>query len=125
MWDGTSSIMMTTFMNQPAGSSHTSSSGLSGYYESASNKARYRYKDSNPFTLTDYNSGNSGGTYSYRAAIHFYKGECMTIADCAAPIVAVTNVASDEVTLEWAAGYNETSWDVEYRVYGGGWITAQ
>ena len=125
MWDGVSSIMMTTFMNQPAGTSHSSSSGLTGYYESASNKARYRYRDSSPYTLSDYNSGNSGGTYSYRAAIHFYKGECIAIADCAAPIVAVTNVSSDEVSIEWAAGYDESSWDVEYRVIGGSWITEQ
>ena len=125
MWDGTSSIIMTTFMNQPTGVSQSSSSGLTGYYESASNKARYRYQDGTQYTLSNYNSGNTGGTYSYRAAIHFYKGDCMTIADCAAPIVAITNASSYEVTIEWAAGYDETSWDVEFRMPGGSWTAVQ
>ena len=117
MWDGTSSIIVTTFMNQTGGS-QSSSTGLTGYYVSASNKARYRYKDSSPFTLTDFNSGNAGSTYSYRAAIHFYQGECMTMASCAAPNVEVTDVQSDEATIAWIPGYDESAWDIDYRVAG-------
>ncbi|MCR4829773.1 MAG: fibronectin type III domain-containing protein [Bacteroidales bacterium] len=121
VWDGTSNIIITTFMNQPTGSTQSSSSGLTGYYVSASNKARYRYKDSNPFTVTDYNSGNAGSTYSYRAAIHFYTGECQTMATCAAPVLSVTNVTADQVDLAWVPGYTESSWDLDYRVGNGTW----
>ena len=112
VWDGTSSIILTTFMNQPTGQSQTSSSGLTGYYVSANNKARYRYKDSNPFTLNDYNSGNSGSTYSYRASIHFYSFECLTASTCAAPAVWASNVTRDSIYLEWLPGADESSWTV-------------
>ena len=115
-WDGTSNIIITTFMNQPSGVSQSSSSGLTGYYVSASNKARYRYKDSSPFTLTDYNSGTSGSNYTYRAAIHFYSGECGQQATCAAPMVRATRIGSRDADIEWAAGAYETAWDVEYRM---------
>ncbi|MBO7490021.1 MAG: fibronectin type III domain-containing protein, partial [Bacteroidales bacterium] len=125
VWDGTSSIIMTTFMNQPQGQSQSSSSGLTGYYVSASNKARYRYKDSNPFTLADYNSGNSGSTYSYRASIHFYSGECETMATCASPAATIGAVDTSSVVVSWAPGANETSWEIWYRQgNSGGFIVA-
>ena len=124
-WDGTSSIMLTTFMNQPSGTSQSSSSGLTGYYVSATNTARYRYKDSNPFTLSDLNSGSSGSTYSYRASIHFYSGECMTMADCAEPVIYPIRNEAYEVELGWLPGYMESSWDVAYRQGStGSWTSA-
>ena len=117
-WDGVSSIILTTFMNQPTGSSHTSSAGLTGYYVSATNKARYRYKDSSPFTLADYNSGSSGSTYSYRAAIHFYTGECIAMASCAEPRISIVNTDTASIDVAWAPGYMETSWNLDYRTSG-------
>ena len=112
VWDGSSSIIMTTFMNQPQGQSQSSSSGLTGYYVSASNTSRYRYQDSNPFTLSNLTGGNSGSTYSYRAAIHFYSIECMTPSTCAAPAAWVSNVTRDSVSIEWLPGAEETSWNL-------------
>ena len=117
-WDGVSNIIITTFMNQPAGQSQSSSSGLTGYFVSAANKARYRYRDNSAFSLNDYNSGSSGTTYSYRAAIHFYSGDCLVQATGAAPNVSLIDVAATEVTIAWAPGYDETSWDVDYRISG-------
>ena len=114
-WDGTSSIIITTFMNQPSGESHSSSTGLAGYYVSAANKARFRYKDSAPYTLSDYNSGSGGSTYSYRAAIHFYMGECIALATCADPVISVVATDTGSVELSWAPGYEETMWNLEYR----------
>ena len=114
-WDGVSNIIITTFMNQPTGVSQTSSSGLTGYYESASNKARFRYQDSQQFTLSNYNGGSTGSTYSYRAAIHFYSGDCQTLATCAAPTATATYIGTDTVIVSWIPGYNETAWDVAYR----------
>ena len=117
-WDGVSSIIITTFMNQNGGS-QTTSTGLTGYYVSAANRARYRYKDSSPFTLADVaTTGTAASTYTYRAAIHFYTGDCMTEATCAAPTVTVSEVTASSATLTWAPGYNETLWDVDYRIKG-------
>ncbi|MBQ8703780.1 MAG: fibronectin type III domain-containing protein, partial [Bacteroidales bacterium] len=118
VWDGTSSIIITTFMNQPTGTSQTLSSGLNGYYVSATNRARYRYLASNQFTLSNYNGGTAGSIYSYRAAIHFYTAECTTEATCAAPALAVTDLSATSATLTWVPGYDETAWDVDYRIQG-------
>ena len=124
VWDGTSNIMMTTFMNQPSGTTQSSSSGLAGYYVSASNRARYRYRDSQQFTLSNLTEGSGGSNYSYRAAIHFYVGECTGVATCAEPAVVVTGVTANTVDLAWAPGADEASWNVDYRVHGtGAWIS--
>ena len=124
-WDGASSIMITTFMNQ-SGGSHSSSAGLTGYYTSASNKARYRYQDSSPFTLSGINSGNSGTTYSYRANITFYTGECMTYATCVAPNAIIDSVFGTEIYVSWTPGYDESIWDVDYRAGNSGeWINVE
>jgi len=125
-WDGESNIMITTFMNQPAGVSQSSSTGLTGYYVSAPNTARYRYKDSNPFTLGDVaTSGTGATTYSYRAAIHFYTAGCSQTASCAAPQVEVMDVTTSSVTLAWAPGATETAWDIDYRISGAAeWTSA-
>ncbi len=118
VWDGSSNIIMTTFMNQPTGTAQTSSTGLTGYYVSAANKARYRYRDSQQFTLSNLTEGSGGSTYSYRAAIHFYVGECTGISTCAEPAVVVTGVTANTVDLAWAPGADETSWNIDYRVHG-------
>ena len=118
IWDGTSSIIMTTFMNQPTGVSQTSSSGLTGYYVSAANTARYRYKDSSPFTVDGLTTGTAASTYSYRAAIHFHTAACTAQASCANPAVLATPGEAGEVDLLWTPGYDESSWNVDYRIAG-------
>ena len=115
IWDGTSNILITTFMNQPTGTSQSSSTGLTGYYVSATNKARFRYKDSQQWTIDNLTTGNSGSTFSYRAAIHFHTANCMTQATCAAPVVLNSSVAATSVSLEWMPGGSESNWDILYR----------
>ena len=124
-WDGSSNIIICTFMNQPTGASHTSSS-FSGYYTTGpTNSSLYRYKDSNPFTLDNYTTSSGGSTHANRASIHFYTFECLQQASCGAPMVFATHVESHEAYIEWAAGLNETAWNVEYRVAGASsWTSA-
>ena len=124
-WDGSSSIMLTVLVNQ-SGSSQTSSSGMTGYYTSASNKAAYRYQDSNPFTAANINAGNAGSTFSYRPNINFYMGDCLAYATCVAPNAQVDSVDQTSASISWAPGYQETSWTVDYRADGEStWTTAE
>ena len=116
VWDGSSNIIICTFMNQPTGTTHTSSS-FSGYYTTGpTNTSLYRYKDSNPFTLANYTTSTGGSVNTYRASVHFYTYGCGQRATCAAPMVRTTRVDAYSADVEWAAGLNETAWDVEYRV---------
>ncbi|MBQ2508697.1 MAG: fibronectin type III domain-containing protein [Bacteroidales bacterium] len=115
IWDGVSNLIITTFMNQPQGVSQTSSSGLKGYYTTAANKARYRYKDSQAFTLSTYNTGSGASNYNYRASIHFYQQECAVPATCAAPAVTVESMGAHTAELSWIPGASETTWKVYYK----------
>ncbi len=118
-WDGVSNIVVCTFMNQPSGTSQSTSS-FSGYSTSTSYTgiSAYRYKDSSPYTVDTYTSGSSGSTSTNRASVKFYSADCLVLASCAAPSVAISDVDSASVTLTWSAGYDETAWDVDYRVSG-------
>jgi hypothetical protein len=82
--------------------SHTATSGASHYV----------YQDSGPYAI-----GYTGG-YSSSERMNAVFGfiECTQLADCAAPIVVVDSVATDFISISWGAGFQETSWTVDYRV---------
>lgn len=76
--------------------------------------ARYIQRDNSPYFL-----GNIiGGTVSDRANMRLYSGDCQFTATCATPAVEVAGVTSTTATLVWAAGADETAWDIAYRYTG-------
>lgn len=114
VWDGTSNLVVSSFVNQPSGSSH-SSSGFNAYSTNCSaTRSIYAYRDGTAYTTSSL-TGSSSSTSAYRPNISFIK-PCDTTATCAAPNVVVTNVDESEATIVWAPGYQETSWDVYYRM---------
>ena len=121
-WDGGSNIVLSTFMNQ-SGSSQSSS----GFYAYSTNSSRsgasvYRYKDSNPFTLTDWNSGNSGSASTYRPSISFIVEPCNATGTCAPPFVVLDSVGETEIDIVWTPGNTESSWDLDIQAEGDtGW----
>ena len=114
-WDGSSNIIMTTFMNQPAGTSHASSSFYGYYTTGTGTRLAYRYQDSQPYTTSNYTGGSSGGTSSSRPSIHFYTGQCIEYASCLPSIAWVSSNDSNGVELSWMASYLEDNWTLEYR----------
>ena len=124
MWDGASSLVITTMMNQPNGSSH-SSSGFYGYSTSGSvTRTIYRYQDGTQYTPANSTSG-TGGTSTYRPTITIYTLGCSQVDSCAPPTAIVERISVDTVTLSWIPGSNETSWDILYREAGSAsWTTA-
>ena len=116
-WDGVSNLVITTTMNQPTGVSQSVSS-FYGYSTSCgATRTVYRYRDSNPFDGSNVtNLTNSGNTSQYRPNIILTSSACTRYATCAAPAVAADYVGPDTVVLSWAAGANETDWNIYYRV---------
>lgn len=113
VWDGTSNIVVSSFVNQPSGSSHASS-GFNAYSTNCSvTRSIYAYRDNTAYTTSTL-TGNTG-TSTYRPNISFIK-PCDTTATCAAPNVIVTNVGDSVADIVWAPGYQESSWDIYYRV---------
>ncbi|MBR3412438.1 MAG: fibronectin type III domain-containing protein, partial [Bacteroidales bacterium] len=117
-WDGSSNIIITFFMNQPAGASHSSSS-FNGYYTSGSGtRHAYRYQDGTAYNTTNYTGGSSGGTGSSRPSIHFYTGECLEYASCIPSSAWISSNDTNGVELSWLASYMEDTWDLDYREVG-------
>ena len=117
-YDGSSNLLIVIHDNSGGynGTAYTFST------HSATGKARYVQNDSSPYTISSIGS-TSGSSYSYRANMKLYTTGCSQYATCAAPAVTVTNATSDQVDIAWIPGYQETSWDVEYRTANGTWQT--
>ena len=118
-WDGSSNIVLATFMNQYPSSQ--SSSGFYGYSFSSgrAGSSIYRYKDSSPFTADNcMSTGNSSGATSYLPSISFLHNDCMQYGTCAAPLLMLTHLDIDTVSIEWGAGHFETSWNISYQAEG-------
>ena len=113
-WDGSSNLVLTTTMNQPAGSSQSSSGFLAYATDCGTTRTIYRYRDSSPWTTGNYTSGNSGIS-TYRPSVTFLASGCAATGTCAAPTVIVDSIGYDHVGIQWAPGYYETSWQVAYR----------
>ena len=116
VWDGVSNIVLSSFVNQPAGVSH-SSSGFYGYSTNCgATRSIYSYKDGTAYTASTLNTGSTY-TSSYRPNVSFIK-PCDTLATCVAPNVIVTDVQPYETSIIWAPGYQESSWDVYHKLGG-------
>ena len=116
-WDGSSNIVVMTTMNQPANASHISS-GFYGLSSAGSAyRSMYKYQDSNPLTLAALANGASSRSQN-RTNISFISNVCAEYSECAAPTLSILSVLPDSVAIQWTPGYQETSWDVAYRLHG-------
>ena len=87
---------------------------------SVSGMSCYNYNDDNPYSIS---SLPSCYTNSYRCNVIF-GAECDEEAVCVRPNVYVSEISESSVTLDWAPGYTESAWDVEYSVDNEAWETA-
>jgi len=78
----------------------------------ASGCSRYVYEDGsqyNPMNMT-----STGSSSSYLNNVIF-GGACDSVISCVAPALYLNNLSSSSADLVWAPGYQETSWELEYR----------
>ncbi len=94
VWDGTSNIIITTFMNQCdcANNSNTGSSfQAKGSTTSVGDyRALCRYRDSNPYDATNYSTSGYGNRANYRPNIVFNPTAPCNQGECVPPTVAIT-----------------------------------
>ena len=96
---------------------YTTSSNNTFKTHSATGMTLQYYTDSSPFSMT---SPSSPSTYSSRNNIKFGM-ECDNTVTCIAPNVYVESVTETSITLNWAPGNNESSWDLETSTDGTTW----
>ena len=67
----------------------------------------------------DYTNFNplSPGSLTFRSFRNnvIFMGACDSNATCIAPNVMVSDISSQSITLSWAPGYQESSWEMEYK----------
>ena len=108
-YDGTSNLVLVVDDNT---GDYTSTITFRGH--SASGKAIYKYQDGTDILP----SGSiSFSTSSTRCDVVF-GAVCDTVTTCVAPNVIVTSVEPNQVDIIWAAGNEETTWDVAYMAAG-------
>ena len=86
-WDGTSNIVVSTFINQHGG--NQSSSGFNSYSTNSgtSNMSMWKYRDNSAFTESEVDGLTASNRSSYRASIKFI-APCDT-GSCNAPTTAI------------------------------------
>ena len=107
-YDGTSNVLIVVHDN--SGAYNSSSYVFNGH--TASNMARYLYNDSSPYSISSVSGGTASST---RNNMKLYLGDCIELVSCVAPLVSETYVSSNQVDIVWGAGYQESTWDVDYR----------
>ncbi len=84
-------------------------------YTSASGKARYAQSDGSAFNVVSPSTGSSTST---RPNIRFVSGVCDLYSECAPPAVTIDSICDTAARITWVPGYQETEWDVYYRLKG-------
>ena len=82
-----------------------------------------QYQDSGPYSINSLPSSGSSYTSSSRCNVIFGV-DCDNDATCVRPNVYVTEVSPNSVTLDWAPGYTENSWEIEYSSDNATWTSA-
>jgi len=117
-YNGTSNLMVGVVKNGTG-----TESGATFYYATASGSMSHRvYRNDAPYTLADM-ATVTAGTSVWRPNMRLTTGgsggsDCITQANCSAPYATITNLTGHTVSLRWIPGYQETSWDVDYRAAG-------
>ena len=120
-YNGTSNLVMAIDDNSDG---YSGSAYVFNVHSTSPNyRSIYYYSDStdpdpsNPPTASSYSSGN-------RSNVKF-GGGCDNNATCVAPNVYVRDVTTTTATIDWAPGYTESQWSLEYQVDGAAtWTTA-
>ena len=82
-------------------------SSVSGMARYLSNTGTTTYDPLNVSSLA------TGSASSNRPNIRFI--HCNSTTTCAPPILSITDLADDHVSVEWIPGYHESSWELEYK----------
>ncbi len=95
----------------------TNEEGFTFYATHVEGSVRWAESDYTVFTpVTPPN--NSSYVRTERPNIRLVTAGCETLSLCAAPIMAMDSISDTAARIVWAPGYQETEWDIDYRVQG-------
>ena len=120
-YNGTDNLVLAVDDNSDA---YDGSAYVFHVHSAGANRSLYFYSDSNNpdpanptavTTSTSYSSGN-------RSNVKF-GGNCDSLTTCIRPNVYVSTRTNESITIDWAPGYMESSWDLEYSTDDTTWIS--
>ena len=95
---------------------YNSSSYTFRTHPTTANKALHYYSDSyNPNPESPSSFTGTKSLLTSRNNIKFLTGACDNNPDCVAPNLIAADSLTTEITVVWAPGFDETSWNVEYK----------
>ena len=104
----------------------TGSYNCSNYYNchtASATLSHCEYQDNTPYSINNIPSGGYSDISSTRCNVIFGI-DCDNNITCVRPNVYVTETSENSVTLDWAPGYTESSWEVEYSDNDSVWTPA-
>ena len=109
-----------------SGSYNSSSYTFRTHSSPSGNRTLYYYSDSyNPSPENPSSFSGTKTAYASRNNILFLTGTCDNQPNCVAPNVVAVDSQTTEITVTWAPGFDEGSWNVEYKSeYDTAWIFA-
>ena len=91
-------------------------------HDAGANRAVHYYQDGADISMSSPSSADDYDVTNYRSNVKF-GGPCNSTATCIAPNVYISDVTDESITVAWAPGYTENSWNLEYRAGNGAWIS--
>ncbi len=92
-------------------------------HDGPSNCSRYIYQDGSAYSTSTIPTSGTNSTISQRLNVKF-GGSCDETVTCIAPNMWLDNITINSVDVNWVAGYDENSWELEYVVAGdSNWIS--
>jgi hypothetical protein len=101
----------------------TGSYNCSNYYNchtASATLSHCEYQDNTPYSINNIPSGGYSDISSTRCNIIFGI-DCDETVTCVRPNVYVTETSENSITLDWAPGYTESAWEIEYSDDNSNW----
>ena len=116
-YDGTSNLLLIVI------DENTSWTGGNTWrtHNAFSGSARYTYQDNTPYSITT--TPSATGTVLNTRNNVIFGVPCDSMATCVAPNVYVAEFDAHNITVDWAPGNTESSWELEYSTDGTNWIS--
>ena len=116
-YDGTSNLLLIVIdenTSWTSGNTWRTHNAFSG-------SARYTYQDNTPYSITT--TPSATGTVLNTRNNVIFGVPCDSMATCVAPNVYVAEFDAHNITVDWAPGNTESSWELEYSTDGTNWIS--
>ena len=121
-YNGTSNLVLAVDDNS---GSYNGTSYVFNVHSTGSNyRSLYYYSDSDNPDPSNPTSGSPSSSYSSgnRNNVKFIS-PCDLTVTCIAPNLVVSDVTSQDITVDWVPGSTETQWELEYKVGNGNWTS--